>query len=272
MGTEMSSGADLFVVCKQCGSEVSPYITECPYCGSRLRRRAPKLPRAGAPKRPPRGSRLTALLRRPARAGRSDGAPVTTGGRSDRWALTRPYATISLVVLSCAAYVLVHAEPVAYVKMSILGPINGDWWRLFSNAFAYGPRAIPAFVIVTTVAIFGWLLERRHGPFIVLVVFFGATVTGALVALAVYELPVLTTANAGALALLGAWAVPDLAAARSRSYYEGDLIGAAVIAALLLVLPFAYTFSPISWLAGVVGLGFGLLVGLALQLREPALT
>ena len=35
----MSSGADLFVVCKNCGSEVSPYITECPYCGSRLRDR-----------------------------------------------------------------------------------------------------------------------------------------------------------------------------------------------------------------------------------------
>ena len=42
----MSSGADLFVVCKQCGSEVSPYITECPYCGSRLRKRAPKLEKA----------------------------------------------------------------------------------------------------------------------------------------------------------------------------------------------------------------------------------
>ncbi len=41
----MSPGPDLFVVCKQCGSEVSPYITECPYCGARLRRRAPKLPR-----------------------------------------------------------------------------------------------------------------------------------------------------------------------------------------------------------------------------------
>ena len=55
-GRTMSSGADLFVVCKQCGSEVSPYITECPYCGSRLRRRAPKLPRAGAPQAPsPRG-------------------------------------------------------------------------------------------------------------------------------------------------------------------------------------------------------------------------
>ena len=44
----MTPGADLFVVCKQCGSEVSPYVTECPYCGTRLRRRAPKLPRVNA--------------------------------------------------------------------------------------------------------------------------------------------------------------------------------------------------------------------------------
>ena len=44
----MSTGnPELFVVCKSCGSEVSPYITECPYCGSRLRKRAPKIDRDG---------------------------------------------------------------------------------------------------------------------------------------------------------------------------------------------------------------------------------
>ena len=41
------STPELSVVCKSCGSEVSPYVTECPYCGSRLRRRAPKLEREG---------------------------------------------------------------------------------------------------------------------------------------------------------------------------------------------------------------------------------
>ncbi|MBA2763964.1 MAG: zinc-ribbon domain-containing protein [Thermoleophilaceae bacterium] len=35
------SSPDLFVVCKNCGSEVSPYVTECPYCGQRVRKRAP---------------------------------------------------------------------------------------------------------------------------------------------------------------------------------------------------------------------------------------
>ena len=41
------SETELSVICKNCGSEVSPYVTECPYCGTRLRKRAPKLERRG---------------------------------------------------------------------------------------------------------------------------------------------------------------------------------------------------------------------------------
>ncbi len=43
----MPGAPDLFVVCKNCRNEVSPYITECPYCGNRLRKRAPKIDREG---------------------------------------------------------------------------------------------------------------------------------------------------------------------------------------------------------------------------------
>ena len=50
----MSSGPDLYLVCKSCGAEVSPYITECPYCGTRIQKRAPKLDRGGVPKAPAR--------------------------------------------------------------------------------------------------------------------------------------------------------------------------------------------------------------------------
>ena len=39
----MPASPELSVVCKSCGSEVSPYVTECPYCGSRLRKRAPRI-------------------------------------------------------------------------------------------------------------------------------------------------------------------------------------------------------------------------------------
>ena len=83
----MASGPDLFVVCKKCGSEVSPYITECPYCGTRLRKRAPKLERGGVGKEPkaPRRKRTRLSRLKPGEI---------PGIRAER----RPYATIALVV------------------------------------------------------------------------------------------------------------------------------------------------------------------------------
>jgi membrane associated rhomboid family serine protease len=270
----MSSGADLFVVCKQCGSEVSPYITECPYCGHRLRRRAPDLPRektAGSARglgrlRLPRvrksGSPAAApgLLRSRERSARRAG-----GSRGvDTRAGTRPYATIGLVAISCAAWVAFHARPELYLHMAIVGPIDGEWWKLLTSEFAY-VYGLYAFVAIVTVAIFGWLLECRHGPVVVLALFFGAGAAGALVASAVYSVPLVSGGNGAALALLAAWAAPDLRAARGGSYYEGDLLGAAAIAALLLAMPFAPAFSEVSWLAGVTGGLLGLVLGLGMH-------
>jgi membrane associated rhomboid family serine protease len=254
-----SSGADLFVVCKQCGSEVSPYITECPYCGNRLRRRAPKLPPVNAPTRSGLRGRTRSMLGRPKRAPAamrrgSAGLGVPRG----RWAADRPYATIALVAASCVVWVVAHAEPDLYGHMAILGPLNGDWWKLFTSAFAY-LDGVYAFVAIVAVAIFGWLLERRHGSAMVLALFFGAAVAGGLVACAVYQFPLASGANAAALALLAAWAAPELEAAREGSYREGDLLGVASIAALLLALPFARPEA--SWLAGVTGGLLGLAVG-----------
>jgi membrane associated rhomboid family serine protease len=261
----MSSGADLFVVCKQCGSEVSPYITECPYCGNRLRRRAPKLPRARSGGRPPRPSRRPLF-------GRLKSSPLAVRRRraassGDRWGYGRPKATIALVVAGAAGWIVWHAEPRAYVEMAIIGPLRGDWWKLFTSQFVYA-NGLYAFLTLATIAIFGWLLERRHGPFVVLALFIGAGSVGALVATAVYPFPILSGGNAGALALLTAWAAPDLVAARRRSYYEGDLLGAAAIAALLLAIPYARPEA--SWLAGVTGAVIGLVVGLGLRREDPS--
>ncbi len=116
---------------------------------------------------------------------------------------------------------------------------------------------------IVTVAIFGWLLERRHGPAVVLALFLGAGAIGALLASAVYPIPLVSGGNAAALALLAAWAAPELEAARAGSYREGDLLGAGALAALLLAMPFARPEA--SWLAGVVGGLLGLAVGLGLQ-------
>jgi len=293
----MPSGPDLFVVCKQCGSEVSPYITECPYCGARLRRRAPKLPRMNS-----RGRKLSRGLGRLRLSGRtrsqagSEAAASLRGtgaqererpwrrrGRAYEGGEGAPYATIALVATGCAGWVLVRGgylgaihvpglgsiagQYASFFRIAIGGSLNGDWWKLLSSPFAYLDWWY-AFVALLACAIFGWLLERRHGPVLVLAVFFGGAVTGALAALAVYAEPVVSGANGGALALLGAWSVPDLRAASRGHYYEGDLLGVAAIAAVLLLTPCARPEA--SWLAGVVGLAVGLVLGAGTLLFEPA--
>jgi membrane associated rhomboid family serine protease len=276
----MTSGADLFVVCKQCGSEVSPYITECPYCGNRLRRRAPKLPRVAAPGRASRRQRpaFAAKLRRATGSRPRPARSTYAGGVSG----TRPYATLALVALSCAAWIAIHAEPSIYDHLAILGPLHGDWWRIFTNEFVY-LKGLYAFIVLVALAIFGWLIERRHGAVLVLGLFFGTGAVASLVACAVYRFPFVAGANGAALALIAAWATPDLRALRAGAYYEGDLLGAGAIAGLLLAAPFAFpsvtalvtgrgsevalvvSGAESSWLVGVVGAAIGALVGLGVS-------
>jgi membrane associated rhomboid family serine protease len=269
----MSSGADLFVVCKQCGSEVSPYITECPYCGHRLRARAPDLPRGKDAASAGRGSRRLHLPRF-GKARRSGDGSVLAPPRARRAGRgtslridSRPYATIALVALGCVGWVLLHGGYVDIGKLMIIGPLDGDWWKLLSTQFVY-LNGLYAFVTLLAVAIFGWLLERRRGPAVVLGVFLGAGVTGALVASAVYAEPLVSGGNGAALGLLAAWAVPDLIDARAGNYYEGDLLGVAAIAALLLAMPYARPEA--SWLAGVTGAVVGLVLGFGMyRLDSP---
>src|SRR5919107_3792454 len=100
------SSPDLFVVCKNCQAEVSPYITECPYCGTRLRKRAPKIERPDAPVPPPkRAPRVRGRGRTRAKA---KGAESPRLGRLRAGEIPgisgdehgRPWATIVLVAQS----------------------------------------------------------------------------------------------------------------------------------------------------------------------------
>jgi membrane associated rhomboid family serine protease len=241
----------LFVVCKNCGSEVSSYITECPYCGNRLRKRAPKLDRQGRPasKRarrtpPPLLSRL-----------RSDEIP---GIRPDR----RPYATGALVLAGLVGTLLWRTGLGGTGgQLEILGKPGSQWWRVFTAVFAYDNTGY-AFLALGAIGLFGWLLERRHGRLVVLGLFLLGGVGGVAATAAVYAIPFSLGAGGAALALLCAWAVPDLLALRGKQDYEGDLLGAAVIAAVLLLLPLAVPGA--SWVADGVGVVAGFAVGLPL--------
>lgn len=246
-----SGGPDLFVICKSCGSEVSPYITECPYCGSRLRKRAPKLDRDG---RPAERERRRARRRSPA----PSLGPLRRGEIAGIRPDGRPYLTIALVVASLVLLVLVRAGAVGLRQIAVVGPLDHNTWQIFTAPFAYDDSGY-AFVALFAIALFGWLVERRHGPLAVALLLLAGGVGGMAVVAALETFPVALGGNGVALALLVAWMLPDLRAVRRGHEIDGDLLGAAVFGVVLLLLPVA-----VEWadpLAGATGLVAGAALG-----------
>src|SRR4051795_1248829 len=103
----MSSGPDLYLVCKGCVPEVSPYITECPYCGTRIQKRAPKLDRGGVPKAPKRARSRPQLPR--LRPGEIPGI------RADR----RPWAVWALVIASLLVTVALKSGLISLLDVAL---------------------------------------------------------------------------------------------------------------------------------------------------------
>ena len=264
----MTSGADLFVVCKQCGSEVSPYITECPYCGHRLRRRAPKLPRAQASSRAP-ARRLAAggaARRRGRRRRRTRPASRTRGYGSGPLGRRRGPTRRSRSWLPSAAAVgrLARRTAALRSKLAIVGPAARRLVEAVQHASSPTATASTRSSTLLAIAIFGWLLERRHGPRRRA----GAVPRGrrrrrARGAARSTRSPIVSGANAGALALLGGLGGARPARrARAARYYEGDLLGAggdrrAAAGDAVRDQPFSadeldLIGSAASWLAGVL--------------------
>jgi membrane associated rhomboid family serine protease len=250
-----TGGPDLFVVCKNCQSEVSPYITECPYCGSRLRKRAPKLDREGRVTERKRRSPSPSLPR--LRSGEIPGIRPES----------RPYATIALVLAGLAGTLLWRAALVGSTHAIELWARFGThlWWRLLVAPFTYVNTGY-AIVALGAIAVYGWLLERRHGPLLVLFLFAVATIGGAAVTATDSTLPLALGANGGALALLIAWVIPDLLTLRAGEEIEGDLLGTAVIAVVVALMPLAAPGA--SWISEGVGVVAAILVGLPLALTS----
>jgi membrane associated rhomboid family serine protease len=123
------------------------------------------------------------------------------------------------------------------------------------------------FGALMAIGVFGWLLERRHGPVVVLFLFALTGAAGAALEIAMQSSPVALGANGAALGLLCAWAVPDLLDRLRGVDYDGDLLAVAVAAAALALIPLARTeASP--W-AGLGGALAGLLAGLVLARLSP---
>jgi membrane associated rhomboid family serine protease len=266
----MMSAPALFVVCKNCQAEVSPYITECPYCGTRLRKRAPKIERPDAPAAPPKRAprvRVRGRSRTKAKAGESPRlgrlrAGEIPGIRSDEHG--RPWATIVLVALSFGLWLSLAF----FVRADLaLTALSGDPWR-FLTASLLNDGTAAQFAAVVGLGLFGWLIERRHGALVVIALFLLCGPGALAAATAIDPGAVVFGTHGAALGMLCAWLVPVLIARRrSGADDDADLLGVSVIAVVLLLVPL---LSQGSALAGFIGGGLGALVGLAFALLKPA--
>jgi membrane associated rhomboid family serine protease len=219
-----------------------------------VRKRAPKLDRGASAGRSRRRLPAPGLSRL-----RSDEIP---GIRAD----SRPYVTGALILISCGVWIIEKGSLFSLASLPVAGPVGHEWWRVLTTQFLY-ISGLYMFGALMAIGVFGWLLERRYGPVVVLILFAFTGAAGAGLEIAAQANPVAFGANGAALGLLAAWAVPDLLARLRRDDYEGDLLAVAVAAAALALIPLARPeASP--W-AGLGGALAGLVAGLALARLAP---
>ena len=241
-------------MCRSCGSEVSPYVTECPYCGHRLRKRAPKLEREGNEIRVHQSRREK---RRAARRERArDRTPIDLGARPIATGVTLLIGALTLVVSSAAGLGLEDTG-------AIVGPVESDFWRYLTAPFTYSDTG--AFLVLAlAIGVFGAAVERRLGTLPAAILILASGSLGMLAADAaasagLTDYLVASGGNGIALGLLGAWLMLWLAEAKTHYSEPLDEIGIGVCAVVLLLLPLVDPSSDaIAGLAGgLVGLGMG---------------
>lgn len=252
------SSPELSVVCKSCGSEVSPYVTECPYCGHRLRKRAPRLEREGDE------IRVHESRREKRRRERRERRPLLRPLELD----ARPIATTGALLVAAILLVLQRAVPLAPEDAgAIVGPVGSEIWRYATAPFVYVDLGA-LIVTVAAIAIFGVAIERRLGSLATATLIFATGTLGMLAADAAAsagldDFLVAAGGNAVALGLLGAWLMLWRAEAQSGLREDFDAHGVVVVAAVLLLLPlFEVTADPIAGVSGgFVGVAMGWLAG-----------
>lgn len=249
------AGPELSVVCKSCGSEVSPYVTECPYCGYRLRKRAPKLEREGDEIRVHESRRDKRKRLRNERASQRSLAIDLDA---------KPIATTATILIGAILIVLSQAVPLRLDEIgAIVGPVGSDPWRYVTAPFVYDD--VGAFIVIAlAIGVFGSSIETRLGSLATMTLILATGTLGALAAGAAESAGLTDTlvcagGNGVALGLLGAWLMLWRAEAKTHFSEPLDAIGVGVAAAVLLLLPLVEVGSdPIAGLVGgLVGLGMG---------------
>lgn len=226
---------ELQIVCKSCGSEVSPYVTECPYCGARLRKRAPRLERTGE-----------GLEAKPSRRKRLQGLKPRLPGASGR-----PWASLLLVAVPAVALIVGTLLERSDIEMgALVVPFESAWWRFLTAPFVYGDAG-QLFAIGLVTLLFGPGLEARLGSVPTLVLLVACGSLGLLGAFAIEDQRGIETVLAGgnglALGAVAAWWVIS-----RDDGSEPDRIPVAVAAVAILLLPlFAAEFS--LWAAPIGG-------------------
>jgi membrane associated rhomboid family serine protease len=253
---------ELTVVCKSCGSEVSPYVTECPYCGTRLRKRAPKLERRGEGLE----AQETRRERRRRRAAeRRERRVERARVRGLSLAAERPYVTIAAILGPALVVIVQRGADISLTELGIVSSAPGipdAWWHYLAAPFIYDDIGY-LFVVGVAMALFVPGLERRLGSVPTLLMLVACGALGALAATGVDDalgdgFVLASGGNGVALGALGAWFMVRRAEARDDPD-ELDVIPVVVAAMVLLLLPlvndYANEWSGIA--GGLVGLAAG---------------
>ncbi len=245
------SETELRVICKSCGTEVSPYVTECPYCGARVRKRAPKLERRDGGLEVTKSKRELRQERRRERKRK----------RQNRFS-GRPLATIALILIPAVALLVRIASAGDLTGFgAVVVPFDSGPWRFLTAQFAYLSVGY-LFAVALTLAIFAPGLERRIGSPATAILLVACGALGTTGAWAIEEqtgsFGVVAGGNGMALGAIAAWFMirrPEAA----RSGDTVDSIGVLVCAVVILLLPVVVESADF-W-SGVTGGAVGAVAG-----------
>lgn len=238
-------------------------MTECPYCGHRLRKRAPDIKsikkREGkARKRQQSSERRKQLVGRLSfgRAGgdkREVPAYLQSSGP--------PKGITVMIVLAVGMSLAVRVQGFPVQDFMVLGGLGSQPWKLITAplihlGFGYG------FAALLGCAIFGVALERRFGTSVLVAVWLICGAVGVSLALLIEAFPIVHGANGVALGLLAAWLTVVVV---NEDLRDTDTYGLIAVGAVLAALPLVTNEANI-W-AAIGGLAAGGLCGFALSRR-----